>query len=97
MSEQTWPRITMYSTTWCSDCARSRRFLRRHGIPFEEIDIDHDRAAARSVVEMNRGLRSVPTIVIDGGPTLIEPRDHELAAALGVELGNAAGGGGSGA
>jgi mycoredoxin len=72
----------MYSTTWCGDCRRSKRYLDRRGVPYEEVNIDDDPEAAQLVVRLNNGYRSVPTIVIDGVGTLTEPNDRELEAAL---------------
>lgn len=79
-----YPRVTMYSTTWCGDCRRSKRLLDAHGVPYDEVNIDHSQDAMREVMRINNGFRSVPTIVIEGGPTLIEPSDRELARALGI-------------
>jgi mycoredoxin len=76
----------MYSTTYCGDCRRSKALLQRLGIPYEEINIDHDPAAAAEVKRLNRGYRSVPTIIIDGATVLVEPNDRQLAAALGVAI-----------
>ena len=85
MSEQTWPSVLMYSTTYCGDCRRSKALLQRLGVPFEEINIDLQPEAAAEVRRLNRGYRSVPTIIIGGEKVLTEPSDRELAAALGVE------------
>jgi mycoredoxin len=74
----------MYTTSWCPDCRASKRFLTRNGIPFTELDIEEEPAAADIVRKLNNGARRVPTIVIDGGPTLVEPSDRELGQALGV-------------
>jgi mycoredoxin len=81
------PRVTMYTTTWCGDCRRSKRFLDAHSVPYEEINIEHSPEAMREVMRINNGYRSVPTIVIEGGPTLVEPSDRALAQALGIETG----------
>jgi mycoredoxin len=81
-----YPRITMYSTAWCGDCRRSKRLLDAHGVPYEDINIEQSPEAAREVMRLNNGYRSVPTIVIEGGPTLKEPSDRELARALGITL-----------
>lgn len=80
----TWPKITMYTTSWCGDCKQSKRFLSRAGIPFEEIDIEDVPEAAEIVKGLNNGRRRVPTILIEGGPTLAEPSDRELGHALGL-------------
>jgi glutaredoxin len=84
-ADGSWPKITMYTTSWCGDCRRSKRFLGQRGIPFEEIDIDAAPGAAAIVQQLNNGYRRVPTILIEGGPTLAEPSDRELGRALGVD------------
>jgi mycoredoxin len=58
--------------------------MTRHGVPFTEIDIDESPEMAEVVARINNGRRSVPTIVIEGGPVLVEPSDRELGRALGV-------------
>lgn len=78
------PKVTMYTTTWCGDCRRSKRLLDRHGVPYDEINIENTPGAVQEVVRLARGNRSVPTIVIEDGPVLIEPSDRELAHALGL-------------
>ncbi len=83
---KTYPRVTMYSTTWCGDCRRSKRLLDAHDVPYEEINIDESPEAMREVMRLNNGYRSVPTILIEGGPVLVEPSDRQLAEALGIEL-----------
>ena len=83
---KTYPRVRMYSTTWCGDCRRSKRLLDAHGVPYEEVNIEHSPDAVREVMELNNGYRSVPTILIENGPVLVEPSDRELATALGIKL-----------
>jgi mycoredoxin len=82
--EKAWPAVTVYSTSWCPDCRTSKRFLINKGIPFTEIDIEERPEAAEVVRKLNNGMRRVPTILIEGGPTLVEPSDRELGQALGV-------------
>lgn len=84
MNEKNWPSVLMYSTTFCGDCRRSKALLDRLGVPFEEVNIDRDPAAAAEVKRINNGYRSVPTIIIGDGTVLVEPSDRELAAALGA-------------
>jgi mycoredoxin len=93
MVENRYARVMMYSTTWCGDCRRSKQLLDAHGVPYEEINIDEFPEAAREVMRLNRGYRSVPTIVIEGGPTLVEPSNRALAEeALGIDLSQPAAG-----
>jgi ubiquinone/menaquinone biosynthesis C-methylase UbiE/glutaredoxin len=71
----------MYSTPWCGDCWRAKRWFTAHGIPYEEINIDRDPEAAAYVLRVNGGMRSVPTIILPDGSVLVEPDSRPLAAA----------------
>jgi mycoredoxin len=73
-------QIKMYATTWCGDCRMAKRWFDSHGISYEYINIEEDDAAADYVVQVNRGRRSVPTIVFPDGSVLVEPSPRELAA-----------------
>jgi mycoredoxin len=76
-NEQT---IKMYVTTWCGDCRMAKRWFDSHGIPYESINIEEDDRAAQYVAQVNRGYRSVPTIVFPDGSVLVEPSPRELAS-----------------
>ena len=57
--------LTLYSASWCRDCREAKRFLVKHSIPFNEIDIEATPGAADLVLE-NVGKRAIPQFVIDG-------------------------------
>jgi len=76
--------IVVYSTEWCPDCERSKRFLSEQRVPYTSIDIEADPEAAKRVEELNRGRQKIPTIVFADGSTLVEPSNAELAAKLGL-------------
>ncbi len=59
-------RILMYTTSWCRDCRAAKKFLDERGIPYEEIDLEKDPAAAETVMRLNDGMRKVPTLDIEG-------------------------------
>ncbi|MCL7452561.1 MAG: glutaredoxin family protein [Anaerolineae bacterium] len=59
---------------------RVKRWLEQRNIPYTEIDITRDPAAARRVEELNRGYQSVPTILVDGVHVATEPTTAELEA-----------------
>ncbi|MFA5552258.1 MAG: glutaredoxin domain-containing protein [Trueperaceae bacterium] len=59
------PAVTMYTTSWCSDCVAAKRYLDAKGVSYVEVDIEYDEAAAQLVMELNQGRRSVPTLVTD--------------------------------
>lgn len=73
-------KIKMYATTWCGDCRLAKRWFDARNIPYEWINIEEDEEAAAYVLEVNRGFRSVPTIVFPDGSVLVEPSPRELAA-----------------
>ena len=75
-------QIQMYGTAWCPDCAHAKKFLTKHNIPFEWHDIEQDKEACTYVQEVNRGYRSVPTMLFPDGSILVEPSDDELGKKL---------------
>jgi glutaredoxin-like protein len=77
--------IRVYTTAWCGDCRRSKRFLQEHQVAFEEIDIEKQPEAAKIVISLNHGMRSVPTIVFPDGSVLVEPSNRTLAGKLGIQ------------
>ena len=66
-------KVKLYGTTWCGDTRRAREYLEINKVPFDWIDIDEDQAAAEIVKQINRGYKSVPTLVFPDGSTLTEP------------------------
>jgi mycoredoxin len=76
--------IIIYGTTWCGGSRRARLLFDRHSIPYHWIDIDRDPEAATYVEKVNKGYRSVPTIVWPDGSMLVEPSEYELQKKLGI-------------
>ena len=79
------PKVTIYGAYWCPDCRRSKKFLGEQFIPYRWVDIDRDENAAKYVESLNRGNRSVPTIVWPDGSILVEPSNDALATKLGIK------------
>jgi len=75
-------QIVMFTTAWCGDCRRAKRIFDALGVPYAEIDIDREPAAAQTVMRLNHGNRSVPTIVFPDGSRLVEPSNAALEAKL---------------
>lgn len=78
--------IILYGTNWCGGSRRVCRYFDEHGIPYQYINIDADKNAALFVESVNRGFRSVPTIVWPDGSLLVEPSLSQLAKKMGVDL-----------
>lgn len=74
--------IKMYSTPWCGDCRRAKMIFQSEGVPYEEIDISDDLEAIAYVEKINKGFRSVPTIVFPDGTVLVEPSSPDLVSKL---------------
>ena len=58
--------IRIYTTSWCPDCRKAKKFLEENHLPFEELDIEADLRAAKFVKSANQGKRKVPTFDVDG-------------------------------
>jgi glutaredoxin len=54
----------VYSQANCPGCLAAKVHLKNKGIPFTEIRIDKDEEAKAYI--LNKGLRSVPQVEIDG-------------------------------
>jgi mycoredoxin len=76
--------ILLYGTSWCPHTTAARQCLNRHNIAFIWYDIEQDDEGRVFVEKVNRGNRSVPTIVFADGSILVEPSIAELEKKLGV-------------
>ena len=74
--------IVMYSTSWCPDCRRAKKFLDKNNISYIEVDVDKDEKGKLFIMEVNNGARTVPTIIFPDGDKLLEPSTQELRAKL---------------
>jgi mycoredoxin len=85
------PKIRMYTTRWCPDCHRAKRFLSERGVSFEEINIEEIEGAAEFILKANNGKRRVPTFEVNGRIFHCSPYDpdklvRELGLCKKVEL-----------
>ena len=71
-------KICVYGTSWCPDTNRARKCLAKLDIEYTWYDIDKDKDACAFVEKVNKGTRSVPTILFPDGSILVEPSDAEL-------------------
>lgn len=80
--------IVVYGATHCEDTHRTHEYFTAAGIPFREVNIDHDPEAERFLIFINNGQRITPTLVIGDGRdkrVVTEPSDEELAELLASE------------
>jgi glutaredoxin len=79
--------ITVYSTSWCADCRRTKQFMRDRGLVFAEVNIDEAPDAEQLVLRVNSGRRKVPTIEVGGRYFSCSPFDpYRLAEELDIPL-----------
>jgi len=60
-----YPRVIMFTTPTCTFCKKAKRYFRERGIPFKDVDVSRDPAAARDMVRRS-GQQGVPVIDIGG-------------------------------
>jgi thioredoxin reductase (NADPH) len=77
--------ITLYGTSWCSDCKRAKQFFGEQRVHYDFVDVDADADAMAYVEKVNDGKQIIPVIVFDDGSTLVEPSNAELASKLGLQ------------
>jgi mycoredoxin len=78
--------IRMYTTSWCPDCHRAKRFLKERGLAFEEVNIEQSESSVEFVMSANQGKRRVPTFEVNGRTFHCSPYDpRKLVRELGLE------------
>jgi mycoredoxin len=75
-------RLKIYTTTSCGDCRMAKTVLDRAGVDYDEVNIDRDPEAAATVLAINGGYTTVPTILLPSGQVLVEPTRRQLLEAL---------------
>jgi len=60
-------RVVVFSSPTCVWCTRAKAYLRSRGVPFRDVDVSRDPAAARDLVRRT-GQMGVPVVEIDGRP-----------------------------
>lgn len=68
-SSQRTHRVLVFTTPTCPWCTRAKAYLRERRVPFREVDVSRDAAAARDLARRS-GQMGVPVIEIDGRPVV---------------------------
>jgi glutaredoxin 3 len=58
-------RVIVYSSPTCVWCTRAKTYLNSKAVPYRDVDVSRDPAAARDLVRRT-GQMGVPVIEIDG-------------------------------
>ena len=66
-----YPKIVLYSTSWCPHCREAREYLTARNIPFIELDVETDEEALDTLIT-KYGTKRVPLIVIGDDDAVVE-------------------------
>ena len=56
------PRVAIYTTRDCPNCRQAKAAMKQWGVPFQELDIEKNRRAAREYARLR--VRTVPLIKV---------------------------------
>jgi glutaredoxin-like YruB-family protein len=77
-------RVIVFSSPTCVWCTRAKTYLRSRGVPFRDVDVSRDPAAARDLVRRT-GQMGVPVVEIDGRP-IVGFNQKRIDSALGLQV-----------
>ena len=61
------PRVVVFSTTSCPHCRTAKKYLKKKGVRFTNVDVSRDPSAARDMARIS-GQQGVPVITVGGRP-----------------------------
>ncbi len=56
-------KVTIYTKPGCPHCSAAKRSMDKKGVEYQEFNAKADKEALKRMLELNGGLRQVPTIV----------------------------------
>lgn len=77
--------IILYTSNWCAHAISVEGFLEKYEVPVKVINIDGNPETRETLIEINGGYASVPTLVFPDGSKLTEPSFGELREKLDLE------------
>jgi glutaredoxin 3 len=73
--EARYPRIVLYSTSWCPHCKAAKEYFTRNNIPFINRDVEIDLEANKLLTEKYKS-KGVPLIVVGDDAEVIRGFDE---------------------
>ena len=74
-------KVKVFGADWCSMTKETLEHLKKVGVDYQYINIDHDKTAAAWVAKQNGGKEKKPTLDVNGR-VLSEPSNGDLDAVL---------------
>ncbi len=66
-----YPKIVLYTTSWCPHCKEAKEYLTSRKIPFTNLDVEEDISAWEDFSEKYQA-KSVPLIVIGNDQAILK-------------------------
>ena len=71
-----YPKIVLYTTSWCPHCKEAKEYLTNRKIPFTNLDVEKDVSAWEKFSEKYQA-KSVPLIVIGNDQAILKGFNSE--------------------
>ena len=81
-NDNDYPHVIVFTTPTCPHCKQAKRYLRRNDVPFKDVDVSRDKAAARDMVRRS-GQQGVPVVDI-GGKVIVGFKRRMIDRELGL-------------
>jgi len=77
-------KVKIYSALYCTYCIMAKNFLKKHGIEYEDVNVQEDEQAAKYISELTQQT-TIPVIVIDDNEILVGFDEAKLKKALNIK------------
>ena len=76
-ASKTYPKIVLYSTSWCPHCRAAKEYFTSHNIPFINRDVELDPSAMTALTVTYKS-QGVPVIVIGNDAKVLKGFNREV-------------------
>ncbi len=76
--------VRVAGSRWSPQSYATKDFLSRNQVPYQWIDIDHDKSMCELVTSLTGGTSRLPVVLFKDGSHLVQPSTLELAATVGL-------------
>jgi len=77
-------KVKIYSAPYCTFCLMAKNFFKKHGIIYEDINVQDNEQAARYIYELTKQT-TIPVIIIDDTEVHIGFDETKLKGVLGIK------------
>jgi glutaredoxin-like YruB-family protein len=74
---KSYPKIVLYSTSWCPHCREAKEYLTSHNIPFINRDVELDPSAMTALTVTYKS-QGVPVIVIGNDARVLKGFNRDI-------------------